>query len=316
MKKMNVLAASIAMALAGNAMAMDAPSIKFQLRGDLIVDDTKADPDNITTTEMEMPYMRLDVKGKIKDDLSYRVKYRLNGSTGLARGADRTGTGVDYAYVTKKVSDKLKVKIGKQYINIGGYESFFSSRDTYSQGSLTWNTQSSYRTGVGAFYKFGDHSVNVQVANNDQSNNQDDMLYGFQAVFSFADGMLNPLVSYHLDSTRSDIAAGLRLKVDALTVDVDHLITQYEAAGQDDDVSTTVFAKYKVGDIVPQARYTIAENGALDSFDSYHVAVEYFPYGDSSFRYHVAIAGTDTKGVVAAADDESMTFTTGFALSF
>ncbi len=294
------------------------PTIKAQIRGDLVRSDVEGNDEG---TSFQVPYMRFDVKGKISDDLSYRIKFRLNKTLGKDGNVDGTGKGVDYAYIQKNLDNGLKVKLGKQYVNIGGYEGIFSSRDSYSQGSFTWNKADFYRTGVGAFYNIGGHSFNIQAANNNEKDTGDNLLFGAQAMFSFVDGMINPLLSYHSDTSQDDIAVGVQVKTSALTVEVDRLVTQYDdtAAGAkvDDDKSTTVFAKYKKGKWSPQIRYTTGDNDVYKDFDSYHIALEYYPYGNSSLRYHTAYAKADnTKNDVTNTKEESKTLTVGFAISF
>ena len=316
MKKINVLVTGLALAVSGSAIA-GMPTIKTQIRGDLVRSDVEGASEG---TSFQVPYMRFDVKGKITDDLSYRLKFRLN-KTLAQEDDDGTGKGVDYAYIQKKFDSGIKVKLGKQYINLGGYESIFSSRDTYSQGSLTWNNASFYRNAVGVFYNIGGHSFNAQVANNAEEDRSDNLLYGAQAIFSFADGMINPLVSYHSDTTHDDIAVGLQVKASALTVEVDRVVTQHDDTDAgvkvDDDKSSTVFVKYKQGKWSPQLRYTVADGDAYKDFDSYHVALEHYPYGNSSLRYHVAYAKKDnTKDDATSTKEESKTLTVGFALSF
>ena len=316
MKKINVLMTGLAMVVSGSAVA-GLPTIKTQIRGDLVRSDVKGSNEG---TSFQVPYMRFDIKGNITDDLSYRLKFRLN-KTLAQEDDDGTGKGVDYAYIQKKLDNGLKIKLGKQYINLGGYESIFSSRDTYSQGSLTWENASFYRNAVGVFYNIGGHSFNVQVANNKEEDRSENLLYGAQAIFSFADGMINPLVSYHTDTTHDDIAIGLQIKASALTVEVDRVITQHDdtdaSTKVDDDKSSTIFIRYKEGKWSPQLRYTVADGEVYKDFDSYHVALEYYPYGNSSLRYHVAYAKADnTKNDATNAKEESQTLTVGFALSF
>ncbi len=322
MKKINVLMTGLTLAVSGSAVA-GMPTIKTQIRGDLVRSDSDGAHES---TSLQIPYMRFDIKGKITDDLSYRLKFRLN-KTLAGENDDGSGKGVDYAYIQKRFDNGIKVKLGKQYINLGGYESIFSSRDTYSQGSLTWNNASFYRNAVGVFYNIGDHSFNAQVANNDEDPDDnaearsENLLYGAQAIFSFADGMINPLISYHTDTNHDDIAVGLQIKASTLTVEVDRVVTQHDdtdaGAKVDDDKSSTVFIKYKQGKWSPQLRYTVANGEAYKDFDSYNVALEYYPYGNSSLRYHVAYAKKDnTKDDATSTKDESKTLTVGFAMSF
>jgi hypothetical protein len=315
MKKL--LAITLVSAISGSAVAADLPSIKLLLRGDLVVSDTKGEDDK--STKMSLPYMRLDIKGKVKEDLSYRVKFRLNKE--LDKTYDDSGKGVDYAYITHKLDDDLSIKLGKQFINIGGFESIFSSMDTYSQGSFAWNDASFYRTAVGAFYNIDGHSINVQIANNDEKDSSKDMMYGAQAILSFSDGMVKPLLSYHADTAHSDISAGLQLNFAAITIELDHLIREHNKVGgvSADDVSSTLFIKYKAGKWAPQIRYTLAENDKFERFNSYHAAIEYSPYNDGSFRYHLSYATTDNQvatGGDITKNDDSATVITGFALAF
>jgi len=322
MKKINVLVTGLALVASGSIVSGNAvagmPTIKTQIRGDLVRDDTKGADES---TSFQVPYMRFDIKGKITDDLSYRIKFRLNKTLDKDTNEDGTGSGVDYAYIQKKFDNGLKVKLGKQYINIGGYESIFSSRDAYSQGSFTWDGADFYRTAVGAFYKIGGHSFNIQAANNNEKETSDNLLFGAQALFSFVDGMINPLLSYHSDTSQNDIAVGLQVKVSALTVEVDRLVTQHDDtdAGEkvDDDKASTVFVKYKQGKWSPQFRYTVGDNDTYKDFDSYHVALEHYPYGNSSLRYHVAFSKADnTLDNTTSTKEESKTLTVGFAMSF
>ena len=321
MKKINVLVTGLALVVSGSIVSGSAvagmPTIKAQIRGDLVRTDAEGDDEG---TSFQVPYMRFDIKGKVTDDLSYRLKFRLNKTLDSVED-DGSGKGVDYAYIQKKFDNGMKIKLGKQYINLGGYESMFSSRDSYSQGSLTWENVDFYQNAVGGFYNIGGHSFNVQVSNNLEGDRTDNLLYGAQAIFSFADGMINPLVSYHSDTTHDDITVGLQVKASALTVEVDRIVTQHDdtdaGAKVDDDKSSTVFVKYKQGNWSPQLRYTAADGETYKDFDSYHVALEHYPYGNSSLRYHVAYAKKDnTLNDATNTKEESKTLTVGFAMSF
>ncbi len=343
------------LALALNAVAADMPTVKVELRGDLV--KTSSDNDTNTSTQgwankgndegsptrFSLPYSRLDIKGKYNDSLSYRVKLRLNKVVTATTKDSSTGF-IDQAYVEHSVLEGLKLKFGKQLVNYGGWEGTYSTKDFYSTSLL--NDTQVYSVGAGATYGFQGHSLNVQLLNNSfEQTNSSTYLIGFQFIGSFVDGMVMPILSYHQDmgteqthtATNGVTAApdfadkytalGVKFAWEAITAEVDYLNRVDEpqtsaTTNKDDKYNSLVLnASYKYMNFKPQVKYaqSVAKPDNSKSYDrtDWSVAVEYFPFEKMDFNYHVAYNSRAYDYVAAATkDEEKNELVIGFTGSF
>ncbi len=202
----------LTLAVLTNLMAADMPTIKTELRGDLVKNSSNnntssGDSPNNGNKEYEpirftLPYARIDIKGKATDTLAYRAKFRLN-SVVTSQKKDSSVASLDYAYIEKTLMDGLKLKLGKQVMYLGGWEASYSSKESYSCSliCLDGTTNVTYRTAAGFFYNYKIHSINFHLANSSfEQTNSRTFFYGAQYTGYFKDGLIQPLVSYHADN--------------------------------------------------------------------------------------------------------------------
>ncbi|MBF0359542.1 MAG: hypothetical protein HQK49_00930 [Oligoflexia bacterium] len=297
-----------------------------------------------------LPVIRLDLKGKLNKDISYRARYRLNRSTDLyPANVDETGPALDYAYVEYKGIPDLTLRFGKDCFYHGGWESSISSKDGYS---YSLNSFSLYRTGVGAFYTLQKiHQFGLQVMNNQFNEyNQEKLLYGASYQLALLGGIINPLISYHVDPRDKQViggttpaqattsptvastvkatnntyfAIGNRVKFMNFIWDVDYLANKTEAIVDGERDSTdksyvsTLFYKYK--SFRPQIKYaqSKAKSKDIDTYTrhDYHAVVEYYFNPAEDFRVHVGFIGQN-KDKVNGSKYRDRTYMIGMAGSF
>jgi hypothetical protein len=251
-------------------------------------------------------YIRMDLSGKYTDDISYKLKFRLNKSAELnTPDIDGSSKFLDYAYFDKKFLPELTVRLGKQALYHGGWEGYPSSRDMYSFSACSF---SDYRTGVGFISKFNDENeLIVQVANNKFGEyNQTGLLYGGQYTGKFFNKLFQPILAYHVDngtdqktsgtapasSSTTTLAAdmkarketyfavGTRSELYNFDASLDYLKNTAAAYVNNNtstsksyrDTSTTSWTttlKYKYEKFLPQFKYSYSKVGNSNALQSY-----------------------------------------------
>lgn len=179
---------------------------------------------------------RLDFKGKFSDDVSYRLRYRLNLWTAAATNTrnDNLAANVDLMYLTQKMSDTMTLTVGKFTSDLGGYDGTQSGADIYL-ASKNWSTiwlGSSYKVGSTTYNLFGakpfvsglkgtamfdNHELNIFVANSQEGgastgasgapSAQTRMTSGATFKGSFMDKALTPYFSYALEKANDGTAS-------------------------------------------------------------------------------------------------------------
>ena len=120
--------------------------------------------DTFDGLSLKMNRLRIDMRGRISDDLSYRVRQSFNKS--YTKGAlDNIPASLEYANIQWHGHDKVKLTIGKQFVLIGGYEALANSM--YIREFSDYNDNINfYKLGVTADFKVAqDQLLSVQVAN-------------------------------------------------------------------------------------------------------------------------------------------------------
>lgn len=290
-------------------IAMDAPALKVSVRSDYLSSKTETkNSTNVEDSVFKVPYARLDVNGKVASDLSYRVKFRLNKTHDISGRRDELPEAVDYAYFQKSFGENIKVKFGKQYYNLGGFEGMYSTIDLYARTSEVFRIFEHYRTGLGLFADYWGQEINVQMVNRPSiaTGTKNSKSIGFQYVGSFAEGVFQPLFSFHQKHDQVNIdymALGFRTKVSNLLFELDYLVNTTEAdkaigdTKEDKVTSLSALAKVTFDQLAPQLRYSSSKSSPneveLFSVNDYALALEYTPYEGKNFRYHVAYIVTD-----------------------
>lgn len=319
-----IVALSLLLAAGAVCEAATPPSLRLQMRGEMLAEQTDAS-DSTESLAFKMPYLRVDVRGSLNDSWSYRTKFRLN-RTFSDSYADGLPSAIDYAYVDYRVNPQIKLRAGKQYAALGGWESNYSSIDLYGRGSEIWNVSSRlfYRTGIALHLTSGAHFVNVQVLNNsfsDETNgdNHQGFFYGFQYRLTLLDGALTPLLSVHRDTrsdednegvtrdkagAKTDVALGVRFKQNGLLLEADLLASDDEGVVSGANgravAAVAVRAAQQMGALTLIGKYARSdvEFNEVDerSIDAAELALEYAPdHFPSGLKVYAAVAHDQDK---------------------
>lgn len=337
MKKLLVV--SVLAATSTVASAFDY-KINLEGRGDFINTNKKSTTaTGVTTTTKENSFVssliRLNMMGVINDNLSYRLRYRLNGApTAIAR--DATSDKLDYLYIDHKNS-MFTTRFGKQnWAEAFGRESIVSGSDVFLTSLTASNFKSAvgdYRYGATAMFKFLDtNSLNLAVSNpnaavSDSAANTKNTALALGAYYtgSFANKMIQPLLAYTLapqdadadHTTATSISkkgdftlwnAGLRSEVAGFIIDADY--KNFKKENRNSSTSTSfvkeetksIYANvsYVIGEFTPIATYVNDKfdsetNTADKKINSFAVGTYWKPMADVNFRYHAMFTSAQTK---------------------
>lgn len=301
--------------------------IQLELRSEFVKessnDESSINEENKEDEDMRFSvyYARISIRGKLNDELSYHFKLRLNES--FTAKNDGLPDAVDYAYIDHKVSDFFKIRMGKQYINQGGWEGTYSSKNLYgikksNSENLQEFSDGRYRTGLGFLFNYGPHQFNLQLANNSfEEENAAAFIVGTQVIGSYMDGTLRPIFTYAKDtrtaqdpngsamkdlkaSTIISMGVGLQYNRDSLKVELDYLTMEDEqkdratnAADDDEKLKSTVLrTSYKIGKWTPIIKYVMDKHDIAgedySKTTSYTLAAEFKPWMNQSFHYFLS----------------------------
>lgn len=274
-----------------------AGSINYDFRGDWNSTDYNKDAAKPDYTKFYFKTGRVDFKGNLNDSISYQLRLAYNKDLTPSK-RDSAGNGVEYGYITHKMSDLFSLSLGKFNTEIGGFEAATSGADLYTTSAmythssavgLAGNNESTsgllYNAGAKAAFSFAEktHYVAVVATNNigDSVNapgtdlNQNRGLLGVIWKGAFMEKALNFLVSYHTVNPQTTsgavhaskdahnfIATGVKWDSEPYTATLEYLTASYkdDTAGQTDTLNTVV-AKlmYKMGMFTPRLEYTYTE---------------------------------------------------------
>ena len=122
--------------------------------------------------------MKIQVSGQLSDNIGYMFRESFTKQPQKST-ADNLSTALEKAYVTWNVARDAKLVIGKQYIEIGGYEYWLSSNRIrfYSDFNATVHCA---QTGIGSYMSLSPgHTVALQLLTNSCATNMDTYEYGF-----------------------------------------------------------------------------------------------------------------------------------------
>lgn len=328
-------------ALAAISTSASAFDYKINLEG-------RADFNNLTTTTTNRAsgaessvrsngflssLVRLNMVGAINDNLSYRMRYRLN-TEGATTARDASTTALDYLYIDHKNS-MFTTRFGKMnWAEAYGRESFISSTDLFvaSDAYSAYNSNvGNYRFGVSATATFMETqkftlavsnpnvTVTDAVVGAADANNKSLALGAHYSSVMF-DKMFQPLLSYTYAPQDGDMdaatptktqaytmmAAGWRTEAMGLTLDADYKQFNKKGrtvtAGATDGKTSSIFANlaYSVGQLTPFIQYVNDKfEGEVATGDykknTFAVGTMYKPFADTNFRYHVLYTMADKK---------------------
>ena len=159
MKKRFLMLAAFAMACYGAVNAQNlVDEMYFNARGSFDFHSDK----NKDTKGVSGEYFNFNMLGTISDNLTYRVRQRLNKSI----TSDNPLNATDFLYFDWKLNDKWSFAFGKQEIFIGGYEYDYAPIDVYFYSDFCNTLPECYSFAATAFYNITDRQQLVlQVSN-------------------------------------------------------------------------------------------------------------------------------------------------------
>ena len=252
-------------------------------------------------------YFNLQVKGQLSDNLSFRVRQRLNKKIEDANPFSAT----DFLWLTWQATPKWSFTAGKHPIMVGGYEVDSAPIDVYYYGAFTNRLYQYYAFGASATYAPAEgQAISVQfipspispVEQNSYSYN----LYWNGHIFPWWKTIWSyNLVEDELHRKMNWVVLGNKFDMGKLVVDVD-LIDRFAGAQKNwfSDWSCIVKAILTLGkwNLCTKVGYELndAANVSPDglSYDLVLPAgndffyggagVEYFPLGTEKLRIHAA----------------------------
>lgn len=283
--------------------------------------------DEVATPSFSKFYLktgRLDFQTKVVEDLSMRVRWAFNkDATRLA--TDNTQRSLEYAYLSHKMNDMFTLSAGKFNTEFGGFEGATSGADLYLTsefytrtgpagalaGENLGTTNLLYMTGVKGTFSFADQTQTLHILATNETNqeatsplSQNTSMMGVIWKGAFMDKALMFNVSYHMmnadvvEDKHSFVAVGAMWNSQPVSVTVDYLMTERNSdAGDTKDALNSIVAKIGYSgweQWVPRVEFTSTEEKLeiagtqTNKFMGMGLVLEYKPYTDTNFRYHVA----------------------------
>ena len=331
------------MLLASTQVMADGPTYPdhyygLYMRSDLEINSSDGDFNNEgDSTRIKSKYLRVNFRGNLSEDTSYRVRFRLDKTLDSSTQIDGTGVGVNYAYIDHKLTPSMKLRFGKQYFaGVCGREGDYSGADVYKY-SLTCDNNPFYREGIALKPKFGDQNFVFSLVNSGTEKNQKSLGMGATWYGNLMDGQVKPIVSYVSmpsedqvgglqGATNTFIAAGARYtEKGSYYVELTAMSANFESrtGGADRDLNSTVldFRMYADGGkIQPIAKYEMSTDKDVLDRTALTLGVEYYPnHGKKGvdWRAHaVYVTSTDNFDAPGVDDVTTSAILLGYSLAF
>lgn len=250
---------------------------------------------------------RLDFRGDFTEKLQYR--FQANFRKGFTvSDVDKTPPFLEIATISHKFADNFELIVGKQLVAIGSWEFDYISSDIY-RFSLVGNSVPFFEVGATLYYTVGAHKFGIQSTNSDRSGTNGKRTNSLSRSIiwygKFLDGMIAPIVSYNefpqWDQRVVDkfLAAGSQYTFGRLVVDTDVVASRtQESNGIVDNLSLIGQFVYKWAHFRPYLKI-IVDSSKVEGVKQYDglgvdIALQYYPYEDQNFRYHIAYSKYDT----------------------
>jgi len=302
-------------------------------------DTTTYNKNNNETTSMDnsriyAQTVRVDGKGNVNDQLSYRLRVNFNKDATVTK-KDNMGPNIDFAYITHKWTPELAFTMGRFWSDGYGHQGLVSAIDRYLNPAAVTNWWSLYNngyvTGGKLEYTFLEtHTIEAQLLNQGadqlEGTNYKGQAAGMGFVYkgSILDKSLNFIASHHAwqrayvtpDLIAKDTldTIGVKYVMAPLTVMLDYNMgkTKNSNATHDNEIKGFVLnAGYTIDRITPRVFFSSEKETFKDTtgatanvntdYTRYGVAVEYRPFADTDFRYHVAYTQLSSKADSAGA---------------
>jgi hypothetical protein len=267
---------------------------------------------------------RVDFKGKFNEEVSFRLRTRFDKDAKTTQNqTDGFSSQIDYAYVQNTLTDGLKLILGKFASEIGSVEGRTSSSDIYMQSQVYRQISGNgflYVSGAKLLYTYGDHEGSVFVINQSDTTTteQSKSAYGFAYAVSLNEKTLTPIIGYLFDEKQSSTSdtkltttissVGLKWEPKPYFIYADYLIyaqKNISAVAVDDTWTSLILeAGYDFEGVIPRIKYEMSEKKtgpSAEKYDGVTLGVEYKPYPQDIYRYHLMITQMTTKPEVGDA---------------
>ncbi|MFZ3231671.1 MAG: porin [Pseudobdellovibrio sp.] len=272
--------------------------------------------------------LKLDYKGKLGEQNSFRVRLDGTQNTAAKQVRDNSSAFMDIAYVSHKFTDQIALTMGKLASSMGGIEGSVSSPgDMYLRTTAGDEIALVYQpTGAQADLTFGDHKVNVMMANNTNETAvlsganlaQTRSLAGATYTGKFMENNLTAIASYHFEDFGAATGTtkyknnysviGGRFVIDAFEIEADYLANKYDVDPQSTNVlgtiSATILGRYNIADLgsvhlkvesTEQKTALTSTTEKKDKITGLTAAFEFKPVKDENWRMHFAMVQKDNK---------------------
>ncbi|MFV8248298.1 porin [Bdellovibrio bacteriovorus] len=267
---------------------------------------------------------RLDYSGKATEDLSFRVRLAFNKSA-TQLSTDSAQTAVEYAFLTHKMSDMFALSVGRFNTEFGGFEGATSGADLYltsqfythsgpngALGGENYGTSNLlYMTGVKGTLTFGDQNVYLMATNEKEDEalaggetfDQNTSMMGIVWRGGWMEKALMTNLSYHTMNGAASgdkhqfMTAGVMWNAKPVMFSLDYLMSEAKLDAGEKDTVTSIVAKFAYTgweQWTPRLEVQSSEEKleiggeATNKFIGYGAVLEYKPYTDTNFRYHLS----------------------------
>jgi hypothetical protein len=300
---------------------------RTDFRSQFFADSTQGQDNN----QFDENYLRVDFKGNIFENVDYRLRLRLD-KTSAKDNLKGISDFANYAYVQPKFGDNFSVKIGKLWTYQAGWEEDNSSSDTYLFSGID-NLVNNYALGVNPTISLDkQNNIQVIVTNSDVAYPgtypgapaERYLDYGIAYQGMLAD-VIQPMLSFTVMPqtgwSKGSMIGGAGIKVDPAPIggelDFEYWnnssgLASKNTNGGDQLYTVAGCARYNPGSLRPQLKifydtYTYASK-TTDNVLGFAPAIEYFPWADHDFRFHLAYTGTDNSPKIGKSEYNSQVF--------
>jgi hypothetical protein len=286
------------------------------------------DPDTSKTWSLQAA--KIKMHGNVGENTDYRALLRFED---VVNGLDGNPIqdAVELGHVTHHFSDQVSVRVGKDYVNYGGFER--KEQDFTAIYNSPWVTDAAgslglSQVGIGFLFDVADgQKITVQIIRDElaNANNADDEKPAATVEWMGNFGKIKALAqigaSEPMDEAVYDFGVGLGYKSGGLNGHIDYgYKTSEDATGGDLSWHRlAVHAEYDTGDFIPFAKFTLYDdlsdgaddNGrtpaAMDNLLEFAVGTHWKASGDV-FRPYAAVHAQTGEWDSAANEDSPTQF--------
>lgn len=144
MKRLAILTAGLLLSVAAPAQQMHVDEVSVDTRASFHQETREG----VYSSHFQGEYLNLHIMGQLTDNLSFRIRQRLNKKIEDTNPFNAT----DFLWLKWQAAPKWSFTFGKQPILLGGYEIDSAPIDVYYYGAFTNNLYQYYAFGISAAY--------------------------------------------------------------------------------------------------------------------------------------------------------------------